>query len=430
MFEDQTESESTALTHEAGVETFRPVVIAPSYNNDGTLRNILDRIAVLKLPMIVVNDGATDRTAGILQEFAEQCGEVDFVSLTHEKNRGKAAALRTGFAHARDRGFTHAVTIDTDDQLAPEDIPLLLEIATNKPDALIIGERADQMDNMPTSSSVGRLTSGLGLYLETGYVIQDSQCGLRVYPLHLFETVGCHASRFGFEAEVIARAAWADCDLAFVPVRCNYFPPQKRVSHFRLWRDSLYSFFMHAILTLRRLAPWPHPKVKRIRPRENMPRPPLWETIRWWLSPREFLRQFQNSRLEQLILAGGFGIGTFMANMPAGGFEPLLGVYASIRLRVHMLPILIGAQLALPPVGDALSYCAIHIGHFATHFGIADLTYAQMRNERFIELINQYPLSWCIGGVVTGFVCNWVMIGSLMLWFKRIPTKRELAGKT
>src|SRR5258706_2683139 len=94
----------------------RPVVIAPTYNNAGTLGEILGGLFALDLPVIIVNDGSTDDTAQILAQWNERRQASQVVILTHARNRGKAAALRTGFAAAADSGFTHAVTIDTDSQ--------------------------------------------------------------------------------------------------------------------------------------------------------------------------------------------------------------------------------------------------------------------------------------------------------------------------
>src|SRR4051794_20824523 len=103
----------------------RPVVVAPTFNNAGTLGDVVGRCVALGLPAIVVNDGSTDGTEDLLREMA---GE-SVIVVTHARNRGKAAALQTGFAVACERGFTHAVTIDTDAQLDPEEIPALLEAA-------------------------------------------------------------------------------------------------------------------------------------------------------------------------------------------------------------------------------------------------------------------------------------------------------------
>jgi glycosyltransferase involved in cell wall biosynthesis len=93
---------------------FRPAILMPTYNNAGTLPDIVNRSRTLGLPIIVVNDGCLDGTALWLASNAagEACGRLHVV--THSVNRGKAVALQSGFAKALELGCTHAVTIDTD----------------------------------------------------------------------------------------------------------------------------------------------------------------------------------------------------------------------------------------------------------------------------------------------------------------------------
>ena len=76
--------------------------------------------------------------------------------VTHNRNRGKAAALKTGFAAAAEAGFTHAITIDTDGQLDPEQIPELLAAARENPSALVVGCRDDGKADYPARSRLGR----------------------------------------------------------------------------------------------------------------------------------------------------------------------------------------------------------------------------------------------------------------------------------
>jgi len=240
---------------------FRPVVIAPTYNNAASVIGVLERIERVGTAMIVVDDGATDATPLLLADWMEKPHEVPVQLVTHEQNRGKAAALRTGFAEASRLGFTHAVTMDTDGQLEPEEVPRLLAAAQATPDALVLGRRRKDTPRLPKSNLVGWYTSGLGLWLEIGVVVHDSQCGMRVYPLRLFDVVKPWAGRFGFEAEIIARAVWAGCPIVDVPVSCHYPPHEERVSHLRPWRDGAKGFFMHWGLAIRRLIPWPEPKL-------------------------------------------------------------------------------------------------------------------------------------------------------------------------
>ena len=158
--------------------SFSPIVLAPTYNNVATVATIVDQLLALDLPVLVVNDGSTDGTAEALATF---CARIRVV--THPTNQGKAAALTTGFAAAASAGYTHAVTMDTDGQLDPADIPRLLAVASEWPNALVLGVRDAHKRDYPARSRLGRWFSNAMVHLECGLSVSDSQCGLRVYPL-------------------------------------------------------------------------------------------------------------------------------------------------------------------------------------------------------------------------------------------------------
>jgi glycosyltransferase involved in cell wall biosynthesis len=232
-------------------QLYRPVIIMPTFNNGSSLPDVYRRVAALNLSIIIVNDGSTDSTSEWLARNASISQQLRVIS--HASNLGKAAALKTGFATALQCGFTHAITIDTDGQLDPEDIPTLLDQAKDSPGALILGARDMAMDDYPSRSRIGRRLSNFAIRLECGGIVTDSQCGLRVYPLELFRRVRCNVGRFGFEAAIITHAVWHGFRVINVPVRCRYFPPENRVSHFRPWRDSLHGVLLHSKLLIGRL---------------------------------------------------------------------------------------------------------------------------------------------------------------------------------
>src|SRR5688572_26002721 len=119
--------------------TFNPVVVAPTYNNADTLAGVLGRLDAQGFPIIVVNDGSTDGTADVIADWLKQPRGHAAHADAHPRNRGKAAALKTGFALARRLGYTHALSIDTDGQLAPEQVPQMFALAGRNPDALVLG---------------------------------------------------------------------------------------------------------------------------------------------------------------------------------------------------------------------------------------------------------------------------------------------------
>src|SRR3954468_17820620 len=170
-------------------DAMRLVIVAPTYNNARTLGGVIDALSsTLRLPVIVVNDGCDDDSAAILARWSSDPNSSDQnliqrVVVTHPRNLGKAAALRSGFERARALGFTHALTIDTDGQHDVADVPALIRLAREYPHALVVGARPTSGQNYPRGSRVGRLISNLFVRFESGVRVSDSQCGLRVYPL-------------------------------------------------------------------------------------------------------------------------------------------------------------------------------------------------------------------------------------------------------
>jgi uncharacterized protein (DUF2062 family) len=391
--------------------SFRPVVLAPTYNNAATLLDVLERAGRVGLPILVVNDGSTDGTSGILEHW-KQKEEGDRLVVTHPSNRGKAAALRTGFEAGLEAGFTHAITIDTDGQLDPAEIPLLAAAAQRAPGALVLGCRDDQAPDYPGRSRLGRRVSNLLVRWESGARVEDSQCGFRVYPLALVRAIGARANRYGFETEVISRAAWAGLPIEQVAVTCKYDVQPGRVSHFRPWRDSLAAVGMHARLLLRSARPWP---VRRLGDCRETGR--LWTRLLRWMSPARAWRGVRHDPAERPRFAAAFALGVFIANLPLYGFQTLISLYASRRLRLNPLAVVAGSHLSTPPVGAMLIAMAITLGHWMLHGTPPALRDYAPSVGGYIAMVRSLALEWIVGSVVCGaalaggafVITNWLL---------------------
>lgn len=402
-------------------DEFSPVVLLPTYNNAGTLIDVLDRVEALSLPMIVINDGATDGTAKLLAEWTSRPRSVTATVLTHSRNRGKGAAMKTGFAAAGAAGHTHAVTMDTDGQLDPEQIPILLEAAKRSPEALVLGVRPGPVEGCPKANRVGQVLSNLALWLECGLSVTDSQCGLRVYPIEIPATVRPRPDRFGFEAEIITRAAWAGYPIVEVPVHCRYFPDDERVSHFSPLRDGARGFFMHAKLTLRRLVPLPHHGRGRSTPEPNdvcsSPGKRLWT----WIDPVRLWGQIRGSRFGQLIAGTGIGIGVFLASTPLLPLLPLVALYVARRLHLHPLTVLVGGFALVRPVNSIITCASVTIGHRIIHQLWVPFSECDPARIGYWEVLVRYPLEWTLGGLILGTVLMWLILVAMHFALRLVP---------
>ena len=203
-------------------------VVIPTYNNQGTIANIIERTKRQCLDVIVVNDGSTDDTSTILSQIK------GITVVTLKRNSGKGSALRAGFRHALKAGFAYAITLDADSQHFPEDIPLMLRANIQHPGALLIGERQG-LDTMERSSGskFANAFSNFWFCVQTGILLHDTQTGFRLYPLHKLHGLCLLTSRYEAELELLVFSAWHGVTLRSVPVRVDYPPKEERVSHFR-----------------------------------------------------------------------------------------------------------------------------------------------------------------------------------------------------
>jgi uncharacterized protein (DUF2062 family) len=378
---------------------FRPVVVAPTYNNVATLDGVMTRVRALRVPLVVVNDGSNDRTAQLLASSRWR-DDSSVTVLTHPRNHGKAAALRSGFAAAAAAGYTHAATIDTDGQLDPEQIPDLLSLALANPRALVIGRRDEDLKGCPARSRLGRRLSNLFVWMESGVRVSDSQCGLRVYPLDFVLTAPYGSGRYGFETEIITRAGWAGRPVVETPVRCRYFPRDTAVSHFRPWVDSLRAVGMHARLMLRALLPFSGGTQSR------HPRPRRLRQVLEWLNPTKAWRELRVDETARTTAAAGLAVGAFIANLPAYGLQTVLSLYFARRLHLHPLAVVAGSQLSMPPVGPALVAAAVTIGHLFLHGRLPALAAyrAAFAHGGFWPMLGSLFVEWTLGSLVVGLL--------------------------
>jgi len=397
---------------------FAPCVVAPTFNNARTLADILQRVDRLGLPVLVVNDGSTDDTASVLDAWAR--GKTDApqspdhhagslrVALTHTRNRGKSAALHTGFAHAQSLGFTHALTLDTDGQLDPEDAPRLLDAARENPHALIIGTRDIESPDYPPRSRFGRRVSNLLIFLEAGVDVADSQCGYRVYPLAMFVFVHCTAGRFAFESEVIVHAAWEQVPLVEVPVNCRYFPAEKRVSHFKPIRDSARVLAMHLRLLWLALLPWSGrahhaPIVTEAVVEAPAPTGGWFSRLVNWFSPVRLWRQVRDNRAGRVKTAFALAVGAFLGVMPFFGVQAFMGLYVARRWHLHPVAVVLGTNISVPPVAVVVISASVWVGHLITHGKMLD---THDFSPKWDALLARFFVDWIVGSVPVAIVVS------------------------
>lgn len=218
-----------------GVEENEVCAVIPTYQNAKTLLKVVADVHRVVDTVFVVDDGSNDGTAALLDKATGN--ERPEKVLTHPKNCGKGAALKTGLTYARQQGFHYAVTVDADGQHRADDIPALLKAVEEEPDALAIGSRGLQHENMPAKSTFANRFSNFWFALQTLQRLPDTQSGLRIYPLRRLHGLRWMSARYEAELTLLVFSAWAGVKLLPVPVSVYYPPRDQRVTHFRPGRD-------------------------------------------------------------------------------------------------------------------------------------------------------------------------------------------------
>ena len=209
----------------------RAAIVIPVYNHGTQVAQVISAARPLGLPIFVVDDGSIDSTAAVL------AAQKNITVLHHPVNRGKGAALLTGFAAAAPT-CDWALTIDADGQHDPADGQALLAIARQGARVVVVGSRQGMTGgHVPWTSRFGRGFSNFWVWVAGGPWITDSQSGFRLYPLPETMELGVAARRYQFEVEVLVRARWRGITTVETEVSVVYQPRGVRVSHFRPWQD-------------------------------------------------------------------------------------------------------------------------------------------------------------------------------------------------
>lgn len=208
-------------------------VVMPAYNEGPTLRTIVGRVLEAPLPagwdrrLLVVDDGSGEEGARVAREAVAERAAEGVRLLVHPRNRGKGAALTTGFdavlAQARDED---AVLVqDADLEYDPADYPALLEALAPDGRTAVFGNRWADRAGRPTAvrrahARANRMLTAAS-NLMTGLRVHDMECCYKVLPVPLLRAVrpALTEERFGIEPQLAAALARAGARLAEAPVR-------------------------------------------------------------------------------------------------------------------------------------------------------------------------------------------------------------------
>ncbi|MBG43604.1 MAG: glycosyltransferase [Aequorivita sp.] len=352
-------------------------VIIPTYNNYKTLQHIIEGVLVYTEDVIVVNDGSTDVTAEVLENFPQ----IQQINLL--QNKGKGNALRQGFKHADSLGYRYAITIDSDGQHFPEDIPVFieaLEVEENK-EILLIGARNMTQHGVPKKSSFGNKFSNFWFWVETGIRLQDTQSGFRLYPIFAMKKLKFYTRKFEFEIEAIVKAAWSGIKVKNIPIKIHY-ELEDRVSHFRPFKD----FTRISILN-------------------------TWFVLVTFLyiKPRNLFRKLKKKGFKRFIMedllgsddsaekkAFSIALGVLIGLSPLWGFHTVVVIFLALLFNLNKVIAFAFSNVSLPPFIPLILYFSLKLGSWLLGESFV-LTVSEI--DPSIELV-KYLKSYIVGSLV------------------------------
>jgi len=388
------------LNNLGNINKQKTCVIIPTYNNAGTISDVIAGVRQYIDNIIIVDDGSTDDTSEILSK-------VECLSLiTFPKNKGKGVAIRAGFEAAIAAGFDYAITIDSDGQHYPDDIPNFIETIENNPDSLIIGSRNIEADGMPAKNTFANKFSNFWYWAETNQRLPDTQSGFRLYPIKLYKKSRFFTNRFEFEIEVLVRSAWSNINIIPIPIKVHYAPEGERVTHFRPLPDFTRISMLNTVL--------------------------VFITFLYIIPLRAFRyltkNKFTKIVKEQILLhnenpwkiSAAIGFGVFMGIAPIWGFQMLVAALLAHFFRLNKIIVLAFSNISLPPAIPFIVYFSYAMGGLVMdnpqEFNSESITYLkdQVMTGGFYNALNEFGysiLQYIFGSLLLGVTLGIIASG-------------------
>ena len=190
----------------------KPWVVIPAYNEAKRLASVLKKVKKYSKHIVVVDDGSQDKTSAIAKKEKVEV-------LTHIVNLGKGAALKTGCKYAIAHGADAIITMDSDGQHDPAEIPNFLNALESC--EIVYGYRK-LSKTMPSLLKFGNWFISKGTKFLYGIELRDTQSGYRAFNTRIYPKIKWRAIDYSIESEMIANAARNKLPYKEIPIATIY----------------------------------------------------------------------------------------------------------------------------------------------------------------------------------------------------------------
>jgi dolichol-phosphate mannosyltransferase len=230
-------------------------IIIPVYNEEKTVGKVIRKIKDISLPgikkeIIIVDDGSTDATERHIR--IESRGDKSVRHISHIKNKGKGAAVRTAFKSAKGE---YILIQDADLEYDPSDIPLLLQPILEKRAEVVYGTRLKRMPNFRRDERtlqffihyLGNKMLSFITILLYGQMISDMETGYKLFPKKALSKISITANSFDFEPEITAKLIKQGYKIHEVVIKTNPrgYSEGKKLKAFRDGSLALYTLIKY-----------------------------------------------------------------------------------------------------------------------------------------------------------------------------------------
>ena len=188
----------------------------PAYNEEKNIAKIITKLKKITDSIIVCDDGSSDMTS----EIAKNLG---VIVISHKKNMGYGAAIRTIFEKSAEIGSDILVTFDADGQHRIEDVSRVLHPLENSEADIVIGSRfLGKQSNVPNYRKLGIkvITQVTNSSLKTK--LTDSQSGFRAYSKQVLSKISLSEIGMGISTEILIKASSKSLRITEVPITILY----------------------------------------------------------------------------------------------------------------------------------------------------------------------------------------------------------------
>ncbi len=197
----------------------RLLIVIPAFNEEQNIADVILKAKAFSPEVLVYDDGSIDKTADIAEENGA-------IVIRNSRNRGYGRALNTLFQTAIIMKADYVITLDSDGQHDPAQIPRLLQpLIENKAD-IVIGSRflnSDDKLNVPKYRSLGIKTITKFTKVASYGNITDSQSGFRAYTANALSKLRLYEDGMAVSTEILLKADEQNLRVVEVPVTVRYF---------------------------------------------------------------------------------------------------------------------------------------------------------------------------------------------------------------